>query len=119
MLTHSAELVAYLPITRALMATHDPATIQDTSKDIWPLTGSDLLVLVNRNGEVVALHTKSPGFTRERTVAVWVGNMSGQTMQHVSGITGAGPLFNRAMTLAMEGVDAPQPLARRFRHYRW
>jgi signal transduction histidine kinase len=65
MLTHSAELVAYLPITRALMTTHDPATIQDTSKDIWPLTGSDLLVLVNRDGKVVALHTKSEGFTRE------------------------------------------------------
>src|SRR5207237_6542383 len=35
------------------------------------------------------------GFTRERTVAVWVGNMSGETMRHVSGITGAGPLFHR------------------------
>ncbi len=52
------------------------------------------------------------GFTRERTVAVWVGNMSGATMHHVSGITGAGPLFQRAMTLAMEGVANPQPLAR-------
>src|SRR5207302_10949316 len=49
------------------------------------------------------------GFTRERTVAVWVGNMSGETMHHVSGITGAGPLFHRAMSLAMEGL-APAPL---------
>jgi signal transduction histidine kinase len=65
MLTGSAELVAYLPITRAIMTAHDPATIQDASKDVWLLTASDLLVLVNRNGEVVALHTKSPGFTRE------------------------------------------------------
>jgi signal transduction histidine kinase len=65
MLTHSAELVAYLPITRSIMTARDPATIQDASKDVWPLTGSDLLVLVNRNGKVVALHTKSPGFTRE------------------------------------------------------
>jgi len=65
MLTRSAELVAYLPITRAIMTTHDPATIQDASKDVWPLTGSDLLALVNRNGEVVALHTKSAGLTRE------------------------------------------------------
>jgi signal transduction histidine kinase len=64
-LTHSAELVAYLPITRAIMTAHDPATIQDASKDLWPLTGSDLLVLVNRNGKVVALHTKSAGLTRE------------------------------------------------------
>jgi hypothetical protein len=65
MLTHAAELVADLPITRAIMTAHDPATIQDASKDVWQLTGSDLLVLANRNGEVVALHTKSPGFTRE------------------------------------------------------
>jgi signal transduction histidine kinase len=65
MLTHSAELVAYLPITRAIMTAHDPATIQDASKDVWPLTGSDLLVLVDRSGKVVALHTKSEGLSRE------------------------------------------------------
>jgi signal transduction histidine kinase len=65
MLTHSAELVADLPITRAIMTAHDPATIQDASTDVWQLTGSDLLVLADRNASVVALHTKSPGFTRE------------------------------------------------------
>ncbi|MGA8272679.1 MAG: ATP-binding protein [Candidatus Sulfotelmatobacter sp.] len=65
MLTRSAELVADLPITRAIMTAHDPATIQDASKDVWQLTGSDLLVLANRNGTVVALHTKSEGLTRE------------------------------------------------------
>ncbi len=64
-LTHSAELVAYLPITRAIMTAHDPATIQDASKDVWPLTGSDMMVLADRNGTVVALHTKSAGFTRD------------------------------------------------------
>jgi signal transduction histidine kinase len=65
MLTHSAELVAYLPITRAIMTAQDPATIQDASQDVWPLIGSDLLALADRNGKVVALHTKSPGFTLE------------------------------------------------------
>lgn len=65
MLARSAELVAYLPITRAIMTAHDPATIQDASRDVWQLTGSDLLVLANRNGTVVALHTKSPGFARD------------------------------------------------------
>lgn len=65
MLTRSAELLADLPITRAIMTPHDPATIQDASKDVWQLTGSDLLVLADRNGTVVALHTKSPGFSRE------------------------------------------------------
>ena len=63
--TRSAELVAYLPIIRSIMTAPDPATIQDASQDVWPLTGSDLLVLANRDGKVVALHTKSPGFTRE------------------------------------------------------
>jgi signal transduction histidine kinase len=65
MLTHSAELVAYLPITRSILTAHDPATIQDASRDVWPLTGSDLLVLADRDGKVVALHTKSKGFSRE------------------------------------------------------
>ena len=47
------------------MTAPDPATIQDASQDVWQLTGSDLLVLVDRDGKVVALHTKSSGFTRE------------------------------------------------------
>jgi signal transduction histidine kinase len=64
MLTRSAELVADLPITRAIMTAPDPATIQDASRDVWQLTGSDLLVLANRDAQVVALHTKSAGFTR-------------------------------------------------------
>jgi penicillin-binding protein 1C len=33
------------------------------------------------------------------TVAVWVGNFSGQPMQGVGGITGAGPLLHRAVLL--------------------
>src|ERR1700689_1147963 len=65
MLTRSAELLADLPTTRAIMTAHAPATIQDASQDVWQLTGSDLLILADRNGAVVALHTKSPGFSRE------------------------------------------------------
>lgn len=52
------------------------------------------------------------GFTRERTVAVWAGNFDGTPMVKVSGITGAGPIFKRVMTRAMEGV-APAPLVDR------
>ena len=51
------------------------------------------------------------GFTRERTVAVWVGNMTGETMRHVSGITGAGPLFHRILALSMAGIEKPLPLS--------
>jgi signal transduction histidine kinase len=65
MLTRSAELVADLPITRSIMTSHDAATIQDASRDVWQLTGSDLFVLADRNGKMVALHTKSPGFTAD------------------------------------------------------
>jgi signal transduction histidine kinase len=65
MLTRSAELVADLPITRSIMTSHDAATIQDASRAVWQLTGSDLFVLADRNGKIVALHTKSPGFTAE------------------------------------------------------
>jgi signal transduction histidine kinase len=65
MLTHSAELVADLPYLRSTMTSHDPATIQDASQAFWQLAGSDLFVLASRNGKIVALHTKSPGFTAE------------------------------------------------------
>ena len=37
------------------------------------------------------------GFTPRVTVAVWVGNFDGSPMKGVSGVTGAGPLFNRVM----------------------
>jgi signal transduction histidine kinase len=64
-LSRSAELLADLPTLRALMTTQHEATIQDASAEQWRLAGSDLFVLVNRGGRVVALHTSSPGFTRE------------------------------------------------------
>jgi signal transduction histidine kinase len=63
MLTRSAELLADLPITRALMTSTDPVTIQDASQDVWQIAGSDLFVLVDRSGKVVALHTRTPGFS--------------------------------------------------------
>jgi signal transduction histidine kinase len=63
-LTHSAELLANLPNLKALMTTQDAATIQDASGDFWRLGGSDLFVLADRSGNVVALHTATPGFTR-------------------------------------------------------
>ncbi|PIE05792.1 MAG: penicillin-binding protein 1C [Sorangium cellulosum] len=37
------------------------------------------------------------GFTPVATVAVWVGNFDGSPMEGVSGVTGAGPLFNAVM----------------------
>jgi signal transduction histidine kinase len=64
-LTHSAELLADLPILKALMTTNDAATIQDASQDLWTLAGSDVLVLAGRSGKIVALHSKASDFDRE------------------------------------------------------
>ena len=65
MFTRSAELLADLPITRSIMTSRDPVTIQDASRDVWQIAQSDLFVLVDRSGKVVALHTRTAGFTRE------------------------------------------------------
>ncbi len=54
-LERSAALLADLPNVRALMTTHDPATIQDASRDFWQLAGSDLLLLADSSGKVMAL----------------------------------------------------------------
>lgn len=61
-LSHSGELLADLPNLRSLMTTNHEPTIQDASTQLWQLAGSDLFVLANRAGRVVALHTRSPGF---------------------------------------------------------
>lgn len=41
--------------------------------------------------------TWTAGFTRDYTVAVWVGNFDGRPMRGISGVTGAGPLWSRIM----------------------
>ncbi|MDP9161559.1 MAG: HAMP domain-containing histidine kinase [Acidobacteriota bacterium] len=63
-LSHSADLLSNMPYLRSLMTTQHEATIQDASGDWWHLAGSDLFLLANRSGTVVALHTASADFTR-------------------------------------------------------
>ena len=53
-LERSVALLADLPTVRAMMTTHDPATIQDASRDLWHLAKSDLLLLADSSGRVVA-----------------------------------------------------------------
>lgn len=65
-LTRSAELLANLPTLKALMTTRDAVTIQDGSSDLWRLAGSELFLLTDKRGTVVALHTATPGITRGR-----------------------------------------------------
>jgi signal transduction histidine kinase len=62
-LERSAALLADLPNVRALMTTHDPATIQDASRDLWQLAGSDLLLLADASGKVMAVQAAPPEIT--------------------------------------------------------
>ena len=59
-LLRSAGLLADIPSVKALMTSHDPPTIQDGSRNIFRLSGGDLLVLLNRGGEMVAFHSRRP-----------------------------------------------------------
>lgn len=58
-LARSARLIADLPITRALMTTQHPATIQDGSSEIWRSSGAGALVFSNPNGKVMAVQSVS------------------------------------------------------------
>ena len=63
-LERSAALLADLPNVRALMTTHDPATIQDASRDLWQrVGGGDLLLLADSSGKVMALQGAPPEIT--------------------------------------------------------
>ena len=64
-LTHTAMLLADMPNLRALMTTQDKATIQDASKEIWQLSGSDLFVLTSIRREVLAFQSSNSDFAVE------------------------------------------------------
>ena len=81
-LSRSAELLADLPNLRALMTTEHEATIQDASKDLWRLAGSDIFVLADRTGRVVALHTASPGLQREMAQAALAASLNQEGPEH-------------------------------------
>ncbi len=55
--------------------------------------------------------TWTVGFTRDYTVAAWVGNFDGAPMQRISGVTGAAPLWNRIVRHLAERVP-PAAFAR-------
>ncbi len=48
------------------------------------------------------------GFTKDYTLAVWVGNFDHTPMQKVSGVSGAGPLFANIMHLLYSKKDYPE-----------
>ncbi|NEN91667.1 MAG: penicillin-binding protein 1C [Okeania sp. SIO3H1] len=49
--------------------------------------------------------TWAVGFTNDYTVAVWVGNFSGESMVQISGVMGAAPLWNRIMLHLHEKME--------------
>jgi signal transduction histidine kinase len=57
------------------MTTEDASTIQDESASILGISGSDLLVLANRGGEIVGLQTKSKDFGRELAAGMFRNSM--------------------------------------------
>jgi signal transduction histidine kinase len=67
-LRRTASMMAELPILKNAMTTDHPATIQDASAEFWTLSGSDLLVLVNRTSAVMALHSSAPELPRDSAI---------------------------------------------------
>jgi signal transduction histidine kinase len=76
MLTNDVALLADLPITRNIMSASDPVTITDASRDVWQVSKSDLFVLVNASGRVVALHTNSAGLSTDEAEKYFQQSMS-------------------------------------------
>jgi signal transduction histidine kinase len=66
-LASSAELLANLPSLKALMTTHDAVTVQDASASIWRLAPSDVFILADPGGNILAVHATMPGITRTIT----------------------------------------------------
>lgn len=63
-LERSAALLADVVTLKSLMTSGDPLTIQDGSTRLWRTIGSDLFVLADRSGELMALHTSTPDLVR-------------------------------------------------------
>ena len=70
-LAHSAELIADLPLLKALMTSHHPPTIQDASSEMFRLSGGDLLALLDPSEHFVGFHTRSPGITQQQAQKVF------------------------------------------------
>ncbi len=60
-LSRTAAMLAEIPTLKALMTTRDAPTIQDGSTPFWKLAGSDLFLLADPGGKVMALHVTRPG----------------------------------------------------------
>jgi signal transduction histidine kinase len=124
MLARSAGLISDLPSVRALMTTHDAATIQDASQGIWQLAGSDLFVLADRAGRVVALHSTVPGFSRtlaeeqlgrhfpQEEIGTWWSGGGHLYEVFIQPIYFGAATEDRVLGILAIGYDIDEPLAR-------
>jgi hypothetical protein len=71
-LSRTAALLAEIPTLKALMTTRDAPTIQDGSVPFWKLAGSDLFLLADPSGRVVALDVTQKGLQRDAAAGVGV-----------------------------------------------
>ena len=69
-LARSAELMADLPVLKALMTSRHAPTIQDASGEMFRLSGGDLFALVDQSNQIVGFHTRLPGITLEQAQAL-------------------------------------------------
>jgi len=69
-LARSAELMADLPVLKALMTSRHAPTIQDASQEMFRLSGGDLFALVDQSNRIVGFHTRAPGITVEQAQAL-------------------------------------------------
>ena len=81
-LERSAALLADLPDVRALMTTRHAATIQDSSRYFWQLSGAGLLLLANADGRVVALQGAPLEITVREAQAFFPQVVAGSETRH-------------------------------------
>lgn len=110
-LRNSAALLANQPLLKALMTSQDTATIQDGSSEFWDLVGSELFVLSDRSGALVALHTASERFGLAHARASLAASLaSGQTEDWWFGGGELFQIFFRPIYFGTAAEDVPMGL---------
>ncbi|EYF08343.1 penicillin-binding protein 1C [Chondromyces apiculatus] len=124
-----------LPLTRLLAASASPASPASEGEPVLEPAAAALVMeaLSDPLARIRGLHGRGPfdlgfpvavktgtssgyrdtwaiGATRERTVAVWLGNPDGSPTRALTGASGAGPLFADVMKRAMADVSTRAPL---------
>jgi signal transduction histidine kinase/ActR/RegA family two-component response regulator len=72
----NAQLIAGQSSLKALMSTNDRPTVEDASQSILPTSHSDLLILENPSGEMLALHSTASDVTAENVKSLMQGAAS-------------------------------------------